>query len=248
MPYANISEIPSGVPEDKKEEWMKVFNAAYEYAGKKYSDKEKMESYAFATAWAQIKKLIDKEEEFQKAYIDDSIRKFIEIAWNTVYKDIDYPNRQETLNSLQNSARKFEVDLPEAEKFKISFSKTHIDPGLGIIYLIANRAGIIDQQNEQIDLMELRKGAIHYIKNSRKGDVNHNYQKSLEVVESLVFDEPIIEAVKSGKIVAGDWVVGMEAEDPELLRKAIAGEIKGASIAGSGRYEEVEEDEEEEEV
>jgi hypothetical protein len=42
--------------------------------------------------------------------------------------------------------------------------------------------------------------------------------------------------------------VGMEAEDPELLRKAIAGEIKGASIAGSGRYEEVEEDEEEEEV
>jgi len=188
-------------------------------------------------------------EILQKAYIDDSVRKFIEIAWNTVYKDIEYPNRQETLSSLQNSARQFNVDLPDSDNFKISFSKTHVDAGLGIIYLIANRAGVIDHQEESIDLMELRKGAIHYIKNSRKGDVNHNYQKSLEVVESLVFDDPIIEAVKSGKIVAGDWVVGMEPGNPELLRKAMAGEIKGASIAGSGRYEEVEEEiEEEEEV
>lgn len=249
MPYASTSEVPSGVPEEKKDTWMKAFNGAWKYAESKGWDSKKVEQYAHATAWAQIKKMFD-DEDIQKAYIDNSIKKFIEIAWNTVYKDIDYPNRDETLTSLRNSAQQFNVPI-EGDKFKISFSKTHIDPGLGIIYLIANRAGIIDHQKESIDLMELRKGAIQYIKTSRKGDINHDYKKALEVVESLVFDEPIIEAVKSGKIIAGDWVVGMEPGDPELLRKALAGEIKGASIAGSGRYEEVEEeidDEEEEEV
>ena len=55
----------------------------------------------------------------------------------------------------------------------------------------------------------------------------------------MVFDEELIKAVKEGKIKAGDWVVGWELTDPELLKKAVNGEIVGASIAGYSRLEAV---------
>ncbi|HAW49714.1 TPA: hypothetical protein DCX16_02020 [bacterium] len=58
MPYRSVKELPEGVkalPVEGQELWMKAFNSAFENWDKDKTDFSQ-ESYAFAVAWAAIKK------------------------------------------------------------------------------------------------------------------------------------------------------------------------------------------------
>lgn len=175
---------------------------------------------------------------------EDTQRNFILKTWEQINATPEkFENFDEIKQQVINHAIRLKVSLPGETMMK----KASVDVGLGIIYFIASRADIFDKENHMIELDELKKGAFQYVKTSRKGDTNHDYKKAAEIVESLVFDDKIIEAVQKGDIKSGDWVVGMEPIDPEIIQKAIRGEISGASIAGFARMEDVEDEETEEE-
>ena len=172
---------------------------------------------------------------------EDAQKQFILKTWEQINKNPDkFPNFDEVKQQVVNHAIRMKVSLPGEALMK----KSSVDTGLGIIYFIASRADIFDKENHMIELDELKKGAFKYVKTSRKGDTNHDYKKAAEIVESLVFDDKIIEAIQKGEIKSGDWVVGMEPLDPEIVQKAIRGEISGASIAGFARMEDIEDEEE----
>jgi len=162
------------------------------------------------------------------AYKEDEIKNYLTKSYEKFKAD----GNTEAVESIENLAFHHKVALPEV--ISLDVKKSHVDPGLGIIYLKASRAEVYDKAGHKIPLTELRKGAINYVKNSRRADSNHDEKPALEVVESLVFDDPIVKAVIDGDIVAGDWVVGMEPMTDEMLQKALSGQIKGASIAGRG--------------
>jgi len=177
-------------------------------------------------------------EMMKEATIENTIRHFIGEAWEYIHQNKEkIKNFDKAKEKIKSQAFLFDVKLPE--DLNVELSKASADTGLGILYFIASKADIFDTQGDMIELPELKKAAFSFVKRSRKGDRNHNYKKSAEVVESFVFDEKIIELIKSGEIQAGDWVVGMQPLDPDLLDKAQKGLIKGASIAGRAKKEAV---------
>lgn len=58
-PYTRITQLPNNVKEKlspaKQRAWMKIFNNAYRFYLGKFGDAKKAETYAFSTAWSQIK-------------------------------------------------------------------------------------------------------------------------------------------------------------------------------------------------
>lgn len=169
--------------------------------------------------------------------IGKAIEEFLWESWKELHTNKEkHGEHFEVLKSeIRNHAKENGVEL-----FDINFTKAHTDETSKVLYQIASTAGVVDSEGHIIEMSELKKAAFDYVKRSRKGDQNHDFQKVLDMVESLVFDETIIKAVKEGKIKAGDWVVGWELDNEELLQKALAGEITGASIAGFARLEAVE--------
>lgn len=56
MPYTSVDQVPANVPEDKKKQWMHVWNSAYDNAKKAGKSDKEAESTAFAEANGVIKK------------------------------------------------------------------------------------------------------------------------------------------------------------------------------------------------
>lgn len=60
------------------------------------------------------------------------------------------------------------------------------------------------------------------------------------VVDSMFFSKEIIDMVKDGKIIAGDWYIVAKVKHNKVLEQIKSGEIKSFSIAGKALVEEVE--------
>lgn len=149
-------------------------------------------------------------------------------AWSMINKMIEH----------EEKIAKEAAPKPGEDEFGINLEiiKTQsLGEDMGIIYLIASMADVEDAQEDVIPMDELRKSAYAFMRNSRKADMDHDWGDHGEIVESLIFDKAIIEAVKSGQIKEGMWVVGIEPHDTELTKMAARGEIVGASIGGLGR-------------
>jgi hypothetical protein len=218
MPYNNISEVPDYVPEDKRPQWMAVWNSSREKALKDRKTPKEAEEIAFRNANGVVKK--DMEE-----FIEE-LRKMIEIM---------EVGKKEDDNKQTGDIYTDKAGIEKEINFKVIKATDE-----KLLYLVASQADVEDEDEDIITLAELKKAAYGYMKNSRKTDLNHNWQENGEVVESFIFDNEIIKAVKDGVIEENSWVIGIEPKDPGLLEAAEKGEVIGASIAGFGKRRPVE--------
>jgi cation transport regulator ChaB len=60
-PYTDLKSLPPAVQKKltakQQKAWLDIFNSAYKFYSKKFSDKKKIESLAFRTAWSKVKKI-----------------------------------------------------------------------------------------------------------------------------------------------------------------------------------------------
>lgn len=147
-------------------------------------------------------------------------------------KKLPDENYLETKNEEQD----LEKECNDKEKATIkAFQIMKANEFLGVIYGIASKADFMDSEGDIIEIDELRKAAHDYISKSRNGNVDHKQGNVGEVVESLILDNDMVNAIKSNKIEEGSWIIGWKPYDPEIAKKASMGEYVGFSIEGTGR-------------
>jgi len=144
------------------------------------------------------------------------------MEWNEVLK----MDAKEVIDMVCNK--------PEETKVNFNFKKSTVDVGLGVIYGIASKADIEDTEGDTIELIDLKRAAHDFMSESRNGDIDHDFKNHGDVVESLVIDKAIVEAIKTGEVTEGDWFIGYKPIDTEVAMKAASGEyFRGFSIAGT---------------
>lgn len=136
----------------------------------------------------------------------------------------------------KNKEQDLEKECGDKKKATIkAFQIMKANEFLGVIYGIASKADFVDSEGDIIEIDELRKAAHDYISKSRNGNVDHRRGNVGEVVESLILDNDMVNAIKSNRIEEGSWIIGWKPFDPVIAKKASMGEYVGFSIEGTGR-------------
>lgn len=211
---------PNHIPSERKERWMEVYNLIHDRLVKqnelsKYPDSEDyLDIQAYRVACGAIKKEM-----------------FMEYDWGT-FLNAPLPEYMSTYELQDKGLILRSKENPEKE-VKFNFKKSSVDIGLGVIYGIASKADVEDTEGDIIELNDLKLAAHDFMSESRNGDIDHDWKSHGDVVESLVMDSSIIDAVKSGTITEGDWFIGYKPVNPEVAKKAASGEdYNGFSIGG----------------
>lgn len=160
-----------------------------------------------------------------------SIYEELEKEINNVGITPDSNGNDSTANDEQDTGNGNGGNFNKSE-LKVIKASVNEEMGEGVIYFVASQAEVEDNEGDIIPLPELTKAAHNYIQESRMADVNHDWIDAGTVVESMVFDSKIVEAIKSNVIEENAWVVGIKPKDIEMARMALRGELTGASIGG----------------
>lgn len=97
---------------------------------------------------------------------------------------------------------------------------------------------VVDHSGQVWDIAEVTKTAHEFVMNCRVGGESHIYKGGADLVESMVFDEALqnalgIDIKKDGESVEG-WFVGFLINDDDLLQKVAKGDLAMFSIGGTG--------------
>lgn len=211
-------QVPKFIPDKYTQLWAETFNAVYEKMKKDHPDESNKDLFegnqvrAYNLANGRVKA--------------ELIRQFDWDAFINTPMSIEYYSSWE----LRESGV---IKSKEETKINFNFKKSTVDVGLGVIYGIASKADIEDTEGDTIELIDLKRAAHDFMSESRNGDIDHDFKNHGDVVESLVIDKAIVEAIKAGEVTEGDWFIGYKPNDTEVAMKAASGEdFKGFSIGG----------------
>lgn len=212
-------EVPGFIPEKYKQIWTDTFNAIYSKKDEHESFRRSGDIYddievkAYRIACGRVKAEV--------------IREF---SFNML---VNTPMPMEYISTWDFKDEGITKAKPEDKQVNFNFKKSNVDIGLGVIYGIASKADVVDQEDEIIELIDLKMAAHEFMSESRNGDIDHDWKNHGDVVESLVMDKAFIDMVKSGEIAEGDWFIGYKPNDQEVAKKAASGEdFNGFSIGG----------------
>lgn len=172
----------------------------------------------------------------------DKMKDFVTTYWSYFNENPDKFHKS-TLDWFRIMSGKYELNLPidkaELIEKSVEFNITKSNEELGVIYGTASVAAIEDTQGDIIDALDLRKASHDFINSSRSGDIDHDYIKQGNIVESVIIDEDLIKAIKDDKIVKNTWFIGYKPIDPNIAQQAKDGKFVGFSIGGLARREDV---------
>ena len=133
------------------------------------------------------------------------------------------------------------------ENFSINCDIHKVDDDQRLVFAWAsvnsvNGELLVDTQGDIISDEELEKAAYNYVLNSRIAGELHIRKGVGRLVESIVFSKAKQEALGIDLGKTG-WFVGFKIDDDELWDTIKKGEYPMMSIGGSGRREEINEEE-----
>jgi hypothetical protein len=97
---------------------------------------------------------------------------------------------------------------------------------------------VTDWQGDLIDIDDLRRAAHDFITDVRVAKAMHEGASVGDVVESLIIDDAVAEALGISDTRRG-WFVGMRVNDSSVQKRIRDGELKQFSIGGRGKRVEV---------
>lgn len=125
-------------------------------------------------------------------------------------------------------------------RLTVTFEKSAVAPtgnlvrGWASVTTGADGATVVDDQDDRLHIDNLRKVAHAFMTDSRVAKVMHDGKQVGEVVGGVVIDDDFAKAVGMTSKKRGLWV-DYRIDDPDIQKRAAAGEFKGFSIGGKGR-------------
>lgn len=97
---------------------------------------------------------------------------------------------------------------------------------------------VIDWEGEVMPIGVLRESVHEFMNGERVAKVMHDGKQTGAIVESVIVDDDFAQAMGITSKRRG-WWAGMEVYDPKAQEKVRKGELKGFSIGGRGKLENV---------
>ncbi len=230
---SQVKDVPASILAAAKR---KLINAARKVGIKVADDK--------AFSFRELMEILTKSSKNKNV-----IKEFVLNSWDYINRNKDklkYYN--ETKSQIVDYANEHNIDLPRMVNMNIIKSMDE-ELKFGVIYGSASVAEIFDSDQDYISIDELKKAA-HYFMSHRKGDIDHDWETHGEIVESLILDKEMQEAIVKGYVNPDDpdgikvnsWIIGWKASDIEIAKRAREGEFVGFSWGGLANRELIEDE------
>lgn len=102
----------------------------------------------------------------------------------------------------------------------------------------AGGADIVDSHGDVIPIEELRMAAHEFVRDARRSKVMHDGGQIGEVVESVIVDKAMQQALGIDLGLEG-WWIAMKVADEAVWKRVASGELRAFSIGGRGIRKEV---------
>lgn len=110
----------------------------------------------------------------------------------------------------------------------------------GWAYVTKDEAGqdVVDHSGEVVDIAEIEKAAVDFVKESRRGGEMHRQKTAGQIVHSVVITDEVAKVLGITSRKRG-WFIGYQVTDPKVWKMVKSRKYSAFSIGGTAMAEDI---------